>query len=156
MVDMSMHRCKVGASGQIWVKLYTLLVLTWCHFRLWWGLFRWHRHIGLTVQCILHVLSSPSGSSGCGHSGYSDVNTARRSRCSHRRGKPGTTSSKPTNLLEINPLPFWNLLQTSNFTSSLLLTKSLAVWKRYSLWRRHRKEQYAIADEHFKTRALPK
>ena len=42
------------------------------------------------------------------------------------------------------------------FASSVLMRKAIAIWKCYIHWRRHRKHEYATADEHFKSVALPK
>ena len=42
------------------------------------------------------------------------------------------------------------------FASSVLLGKAIGIWKRYIHWRRYRKHEYATADEHFKSVALPK
>ena len=98
--------------------------------------------------CVESRCCSMAGTCGC-----RDVNIVRRLRCCHSPGKPGNTSGT-SHLYLICSYACPYCIPSS--TRHCALKRVFPGWKAFVVLRRHHKVQVTLADQHFKSIALPK
>ena len=111
-------------------------------------------------RCVCVCVCVCVGSRCCsmaGTRGYKDVNTVRRSRCYLLPGRPDNTSGTCTRIYQSLQCIHTCLLHVhTTYYRCCALKRVFPGWKAFVVLKRHKKLQITLADQHFRSIALPK
>ena len=105
-----------------------------------------YMYMYLPVDCVWSRCCTAAGVHGC-----RGVSTVRRLRCCRSPGRPEATSGAILCMEQVHVLCIHVFLYRT-----CALRRVFPGWKAFVVLRRHKKAQVTLADQHFKSTALPK